>query len=395
MSFVLCHPRTLPISVGCCTAGGTLHVYTVDTFAWAGKKVRQNLGVEPEPGQSSSAVVGVDNNNTIPPQPFFHTTEGQPLPLQGPPDGSVGYGEDASTSDLANTWTGLDRVDTTNMEFDGFSYPPSLPSSSASLWPMNGPTVAPTPSWVGDTSFRPSSPLPRLPPGAGASSTSPGPKWQVVGVKHLGHPTSDNVDAVPPLPSRPLAVSQLLSPLASPVTPSAETRSLPSCLKHTSHRPDQRNRCGHDHCLDTTHCTQCGHQTPLRAPKSPVMHRRPAIIPGSTAAAAPLCFSSHISGLDLSQYGIVLGDQREARDPRRSRHGVERDCSDDRHRRGSCSHYRHCHHCNESPPPHDHHPPSQENHHFAQRESDWRESHSSPTNERVVLVYLRDANQVS
>ncbi|KAL8662342.1 MAG: hypothetical protein Q9202_004800 [Teloschistes flavicans] len=110
------------------------------------KKVRQNLGVEPEPGQSSSAVVGVDNN-TIPPQPFFHTTEGQPLPLQGPPDGSVGYGEDASTSDLANTWTGLDRVDTTNMEFDGFSYPPSLPSSSASLWPMNGPTVAPTPSW--------------------------------------------------------------------------------------------------------------------------------------------------------------------------------------------------------------------------------------------------------
>lgn len=78
--------------------------YTVDTFAWAGKKIRQQLEIQPEPGQSSSAVPCVGNNNPIPPQPFFHTIEGQPLPLQGQPVGGEGYGEDTPTSDLANTW---------------------------------------------------------------------------------------------------------------------------------------------------------------------------------------------------------------------------------------------------------------------------------------------------
>lgn len=148
-----------------------------------------------------------------------------------------------------------------------------------------------------------------------------------------------------------------------------------------------------------------GYQTPPRAPKSPVVHRRPAFIATPTTAAAPLCFPGHIHGLDLSQYGINLEDQRESKGSRHTSHGAEGCCSDDRHRRASYSHNRHYHHCNESPSPHDHHqPPRQENHHFAHRQenqpfahraSDRRESHSSPTNERVVLVYLKDTNQVS
>ncbi|KAL8767030.1 MAG: hypothetical protein Q9194_006105 [Teloschistes cf. exilis] len=113
-----------------------LHVFTVtiNTFAWAGKKIRRQLEIPPEPRQSSSAAVEVDNNNnnTFLPQPFFHTAEGQPPPLQNQHVDGVGYGEDAINSDLANTWNDPDRIDTTNLNFPDFSSPPSIPSSSAS-----------------------------------------------------------------------------------------------------------------------------------------------------------------------------------------------------------------------------------------------------------------------